>query len=352
MKKKASLISGLLLLLIYFSTSAQAFTLTETVNQAYQTNLDLAIARLNLANAQIDYEKNIANNLFAGSRYIELQGDIMMLQAENTYQQTGNMLIIEIVQSFYTTHQLEHDLILRQKQYDLEQSRLKETQRQYQTGHKGSMELLQQQISYNNAAFALTKAASDLTQHLKEFAHSLNINVQELSISSLPELESLNLSYNEVETIALENSLTLLIRLKAIEAAKADLERLQSQSTPQLDLQRAHNDLTMRELQYQKTQQDLISDISASYNAYQEAKKNIDLAELNLEQAARNLDITERQLQSGLRTQNDLIQAQIALMQAQRGLLNAKLLFHTAQLRLKMHLGFTLGGLFDVETEI
>jgi len=117
----------ILFLIIFFTVSGGSFAaetkemnLSQAINLALENNLNLKIANLDLENAQIDYQKTKANNLLTESRYIELQGDLGLLQAEDNYNQTRNEVIIDVVQKFLQLNQAKKNITAKRKEAELE----------------------------------------------------------------------------------------------------------------------------------------------------------------------------------------------------------------------------------------
>jgi outer membrane protein TolC len=96
-------------------TEPKEIDLSLAVNLALTNNLNLKIADLDLENAQIDYEKTKANNLLTKSRYIELQGDLGLLQAKDNYTQTRNQVIIDVVQKYLQLNQAKKNIMVTDK---------------------------------------------------------------------------------------------------------------------------------------------------------------------------------------------------------------------------------------------
>jgi outer membrane protein TolC len=108
--------------------------LSQAINLALENNLNLKIANLDLENAQIDYEKTKANNLLTESRYIELQGDLGLLQAKDNYTQTGNQVIIDVVQKYLQLNQAKKNITAKSKEAELEKNLLEEVKAQVKAG--------------------------------------------------------------------------------------------------------------------------------------------------------------------------------------------------------------------------
>lgn len=341
---------GTILFLIIFSVfSGELFTaetkeinLGRAINLALDNNLNLKIANLNLENAQIDYEKTKANNLLTESRYIELQGDLGLLQAKDNYNQTGNDVIIDVIQKYLQLNQAKKNIITKSKEVELEKNLLEEVRAQAKAGHRGNLDLLQQENSYNNAVFNLEKANDDYHQSFREFKLELGLNDQEGEEFILVEVEYPKVwRIDEEEALkkATENSFILELRKRQIELDKIDLERAEVAASPELDLRKLKNNIELSDLNFSKTQKELSNSIKKQFYAYKQSINSLDLSQQNLNQARENNSILVEQVKAGLKTKNNLLSAEISLLQAEYSLNSAILNYYTAKLTLQKLIG-------------
>jgi len=100
-----------------FAAEPEEINLSQAINLTLENNLNLKIANLDLENAQIDYQKTKANNLLTESRYIELQGDLGLLQAKDNYNQTRNEVIIDVVQKYLQLNQAKKNIISERRKF-------------------------------------------------------------------------------------------------------------------------------------------------------------------------------------------------------------------------------------------
>jgi len=328
---------------VLFAAEPKEMDLFQAINLALENNLNLKIADLDLKNAQIDYEKTKANNLLTESRYIELQGDLGLLQAKDNYTQTRNQVIIEVVQKYLQLSQAKKGIAIKGKEVELQRNLLEEIKAQVKAGHKGNLDLLQQENKYRNAIFNLEKANDDYHQHFREFKLELGLNSQEQE----EEFNLIEVNYPEIWKIeeeealkkAIENSFTLELRKRQIELAEIDLERGEAAASPELDLQKLKNNVELANLNYEKTQKELINSVSKQYYIYKQAINNLDLSQQNLKQARENNNIIIEQVNAGLKTKNDLLSAEISLLQAENNLKSAILNYYMAKLTLQQLIG-------------
>ncbi len=325
-----------------FAAETKEMNLSQAINLALENNLSLKIAHLDLENAQIDYEKTKANNLLTESRYIELQGDLGLLQAKDNYNQTRNEVIIDVVQKYLQLNQAKKNIISVSKEAELEKNLLEEIRAQVNAGHKGNLDLLQQENRHNNAVFDLEKANDDYHQSFGEFKLELGLDNQEEEEFSLVEVDyPIVWQIDEEEALekAIENSFVLELGKRQIELAKVDLERAEVAASPELDLRKLRNNIELANINFNKTQKELTNSITKQYYTYKQTINSLDLSQQNLNQAQENNSIIIDQVKAGLKTKNDLLSAEISLLQTEYNLNSAILNYYMNKLTMQKLIG-------------
>jgi len=325
-----------------FAAETKEMNLSQAINLALENNLNLKIANLDLENAQIDYEKTKANNLLTESRYIELQGDLGLLQAKDNYTQTRNQVIIDVVQKYLQLNQAKKNITAKGKEAELEKNLLEEVKAQVEAGHKGSLDLLQQENKYNNAVFNLEKANDDYHQSFGEFKLELGLNNQgeeELNLVEVDYPEIWKIGEEEALKMAIENSFTLELMRRQIELAKVDLERAEVAASPELDLRKLRNNIELANLNFNKTQKELANSIRKQFYAYKQSINSLDLSQQNLNQFQESSGIIIDQVKAGLKTKNDLLSAEISLLQAEHSLKSTILNYYMTKLTMQKLIG-------------
>ena len=323
-------------------TEPKEIDLSQAVNLALTNNLNLKIANLDLENAQIDYEKTKASNLLTESRYIELQGDLGLLQAKDNYKQTRNEVIIDVVQKYLQLNQAKKNITTKSKEAELEKNLLEEVKAQVKAGHKGNLDLLRQENKYYNAVFNLEKANDDYQQSFREFKLELGLNNQgeeEFNLVEVNYPEIWKIGEEEALKMAIENSFILELRKRQIELAKVDLERAEVAASPELDLQELKNDVELANLNYDKTQKELNNSIRKQFYVYKQAIDSLDLNQQNLNYERENHGIISEQVRAGLKTKNDLLSAEISLLQTEYNLNSAILNYYMNKLTMQKLIG-------------
>lgn len=306
---------------IFFNTATGAelkeMNLSQAVNLALENNIDLKTANLDLENAQINYEKNKAANLFTNSNYLGLQIGLDLAQAEDNCSQTRNQIIINVVQHYLQLNQVRRDILIKEKQVKLEKKYLEEIKDQVKTGNKGSLDLLKQENRYDNTVFNLERVNDDYRQYLREFKIELGLNQdEEYSFLEVECPRVWQIKEEEVLRETLKNSFSLKVRKRQIELEEVNLERAQVAGVPELDLKKIKNDKELANLDYLKIEKELDSLTKKQYYFFRQAIKSLDLYRQNMVQAQENNDIVVEQVEADLGTETELLSAEINLLQA------------------------------------
>lgn len=338
----------LLFIISGFKATAAEMDVTEAVGHSIDNSIELSIARIELENSRINFRKNEAEIMRTGSRYAELQNELGLLQAENSFSQTENQLVRDTVRIFFQLILSEMELERKEIILELEQRRLDEVEKQVATGHRSQLDLIQQQGNYNSAAFDLEGSRQDLIQDQEEFKYRLGLEeLPPLRGDALSAVEPVEIDLEEFLQKALAAATELQVREKQLELAEIDLNRAREATTPALDLQQKENDLEIARLNIEKSENDARHRFQQMYNGLTRAKNNLQLAEESLEEAEKNHDIVVRQEELGLRTTNDLLSSRISLLGAQQSLYSAVNNYYLTLLEIYEAMGHSLKEVAD-----
>lgn len=311
---------GLLMLLaasgIAGAAGVQEMTLQKAVPAALEKSIEIAISDLSLKNAELEYQKNRANNLMTESRSLLLQAELTLAQAKDTAVQTKNSVVLTITENYLQLGLKQMEIGLNQKQLELEKRLCDEIKAQVSLGHLGQLDLMKQDTRYQNAAFSLQKAQDDYLQLSRKLKADLGIaSAAEARFVPFRLTRLWDITGEEAAQAALKNSFTLEMRNRQIELAQLNLEKVKAVATPELDLQIAANDLQLARLNYEKARGDLTESVQNQYYLFQQSRNKLELNRQSFEQAEANYQIVKKQRTSGLKTENDLLTAQLSMLQ-------------------------------------
>ena len=327
------MVLGMIFSASVWGAEIEKISLLDAVDFTLRHNLDLEIERINLHQAELDYQKSQANNLLTESRYLSRQNELALAQAKDSYLETKNSIIIATVQDYLQLSQLEQEITIKEKRLELETRILADTKAQLREGHLGQLDLLKQEVKYHNAGFELEKTEDDYQQLVKRLKTTLGLDQSvEVIVLAMGEFQVPERSEAEAVEEALLTSFKLVMRADQIELAELDLERAKSKTTPQLDLEKIKADLRLAKLNHEKAQQNLEDEVKNQYYLFRQAVKRWDLSRQNYQIAEENYQIIKRQQQTGLKTENDLLLAELNLLEedynqfsARKNLLNSLL---------------------------
>lgn len=314
----------------------------EAAKLALEKNLEVKIAALNLENSKIDYQKSQANNLLTESRYMQMQSELSLAQAQDVYLQTRNNVIINTIKDYYQALLLQLDQMIKKNQIALEKRLLAETRSQVDSGHLGQLDLLKQESRHETAIFNLEKAQADQQQLMRKIKANLGLeSTQEVHFTSIT-VQRLHLTEEEAYQQALSHSFTLQLKKGRWDLAKVDLERANAKATPELELAKLNNNLEIAELEYKQTKEEIQQSIQNQYFLFQQSRDRLQLTKQTCDQAYENYQIIKKQKEAGLKTENDLLTAQLNSLQEDYNQQTAWMNYLINQLQLQKLMGIEI----------
>ena len=343
----------LVLLLNGLALAEQApVDINRAIELAQQENIELAIAGLELANAELDYQKNKLSNLATASKVVELQGELARINARENYRQLKNRVIIDTIGQFLQLIQLDSEIAISEEEVELQRRRLQGTEAQVEVGYKGLLDLFEQQREYQKSLIGLEKARDDLQQQLKELRMAICLKQEEeILLPKLEEPKIWELAETASIKTALDNNSLLGIKERQITLADANLNRARVADTPKLDLERLENELELAKFDLVLERQKLETAVQRNYYLYKQAIKNMDITRKTRKQALENLKIIKEQEAAGLVTKNDLLEARVSLLKAEKEHLAGIINYYIKQLQLKEKMGLEVEVVIDVREE-
>lgn len=347
------IISSLLVLIISGNCLGQEMKLQleETLELALKNNLELKIAGVELKNARLAYRKNELQNLLSNSRFLQLQGELALAQAEESYRQARNNQLIFMGGNYLKLIQTGEGIVLRKKEAELEEKKLKEVKAQVKVGYKGELDLFEQQNNYQTALFELERAVDDRKQLMKEFKTELGLkdeNNLQLVIPQRPVIWEI--TEKEAVDMAIKNSTILKLKTKQLELAEYDLARARVSDTPELELQEMENNLKLAELNLKKEEQGLKYEVGKQYYLFKQSVKKLRIMKQNQLQAEENYSIIQEQEKAGLVTKNDLLAAEVNLFKGKNNYLLALNEYYLNQFQLQQVMGLKAEVIIDDRT--
>ncbi len=319
--------SGLILILILFlmmtvnSYAESGLSLGEVIELADENDVDLKISVLELDNARLNYEMSRAQNLRTESRYQELSAELAYNQAQEENRQTRTGIYIGLIRDYHNIVEINQELEIAVKERDLARKRLEDKELEVEQGLSSRINLLQQQIAYNNTEFDLISLEADLEQAERQFKSRLDLDYLPELTSRIQPVGSLDLgAREEIVAKTLDESFQLEAARINRELSEIDLRRAEAVQTPELELQEHKNQRELADLEIIQVEESVEEDALEQYHQVEQSYRQIELAVDNLEQASEHRRITREQREAGLVSASALEEAELEHLQAELNL--------------------------------
>lgn len=321
---------------------------SETIERALEHSIDLKIARLELENAEIEYEKTQAEELSTQSRYDELQAELQMDQARESFQGQKRGTIISITEMYLEILTSREEIEILEKQKQLQKRQLEVTEAQYEAGYTGRMSLAGAEHAYENAQIELEYSRRELEHKIQEFRDEIClIDDVDFKLAEVEQPAVMDYSREETVNMILENDFSLEVDQRQVELNEVSLERARVSGVSRLDEKQLENNLELANLNLEQNTRRIKNQARSQFNSFQRTAEQMRMSEKSLEQEQENFKITEEQYRAGTRTENELLSAEIDLLEAENRLNGAIINYLISELNLMQSMGLDLGRVYD-----
>ncbi|WP_027338976.1 TolC family protein [Halonatronum saccharophilum] len=325
----------------------QSIEVREAIELMLEDSIDVHIARLELENAMIDYEKSQGNNLLRQSDSFDWEARLNFIEAEDNYYRKEVGLIKEILSQYSDLNLAQLDLQVRKMQFEIEEFRLARDEQEADRGYKNQLELLSRRNSYNNVLFNLDRAKRDLRERERIFKTSLNLDESKIKLDLLSVGETFEISKDEFLEEALNNNLLLQLRGDRLRLSEIEFEDAKLRDMPRLDLKIRENSLEIARMQREVFERDLRASLEGEYYNFIERVKELEMSASNLKELRDRESLVFREEEKGLRSTEDLLLAQIEVLQAKQSYQRAVLNYYISKLEIKEEMGWKVEVLID-----
>lgn len=332
------------------SAEVKNLDLESAINIAKEQNQELKLATLNLEKAKLEYQESKANNLLEQSRYNELEAEINLRSAQNTYQDTNYQVVNNTIEQYTSLWLSGLDLKIKDKKVELEKRLLEEAKAQYQIGDIGSVDLLEQENAYKDAQFNLETARDDYLQSIREFKTTLGLGEEELVLSDLEYTGSWQITEDEAVNIALEKSVNLQLKNDELKLTKIDLERAEVFSA-ELDKKIKQIAVEIARVEKESTREEVINTTREAYYQFKQAVKNLELKKERLTEAEEKYNLRKEQYEAGLITSTEVLEYEVNMMETKYDYLSAIADCYLKEQALRQKMNQEFGVLVNDSTE-
>lgn len=294
----------------------ETIQLGEAVKLALEVSIDHRIAKLEWEQAQIAYQKAMADNLLAQSTYNQRLAELNLLKGETTYKKSIANTVITAVRRFTEVELAIRDVQIRGEQLMQSQKAYALALKKAETQNASEHDVLDAKAALAKSQAEFEKAQDTLVENQKAFFLVTGTD-QYLPDGELP-LAPLEVELGEALPIVLDSSVALKEANENLELARLDLERLLLDETAELLMREARNKVFLAELRLEQSQVSITQEVTAAYNAAYHGLRAYETACISRELQDKQYGVTQRQVAAGLKTEEDLTKAQIALWEADR----------------------------------
>ena len=341
MRNKKIYIVLSLVLLLFSSTvmgaEVKTLNLQSAVDMALEQNLNLKEEKINLEKSQLQYEKQNANNLLTQSEYNELQAEYSLKAAKNSYKNIYDSIIKNVVNQYTNLWLSEYNLQIREKRMEVEELLLEEAKAKYEIGDIGSLDLLDQENSYEDARYNLKTSRDDYEQSLREFRTTLGIDNIKIDLEELPKINIWETNEKEVVKTSLENSINLQLKEMDLKLAKLDKKRAEI-SASTIDKKIKEKTVEAAEVAQKRIKRELENSSIMVYYDYLHAVEEMNLKKKSWEKSKKNYDLKEEQYNKGLITKSELLNFELTKMQSKYDYMSSIANYYNKRISLKQQM--------------
>jgi outer membrane protein TolC len=312
-------ILSILIILVYllvlgFSQEKKILTFSDALNIALQNNRDLLVAKINLQNAENDYNDKKADptTLILSLKQSELNLKLERVRFNNTKLQ----IIQSVRNSYFNVLEAQSQLRLLEKQVVLAQEQLQATQNKYKLSNATLLDVQQAEINLLSAQNNYKLGESNLKTAWSQFWETLGVKPMDVILQELP-LTTFDLKLDDLVSIAKENLTTLVQLQNNIELYDLQVKLYDNDYTPKSQLRSAQSSLESAKTNFEQTLANTIITIAQRLDQLINNLEKVKIQEKSLQVAQENYKIDKLRLDAGLITKIQLLNTEINLIKAE-----------------------------------
>lgn len=328
-------------------SSATSISVEEVIQRALAHDVAAQIAQLNLENARITYQRNMAVNLLSGSEYNRRSAESGLRTAEITYANRKADVAMNAVNQYFSLLSRELGVEISKAQVEVARINLDSTRRRANLGTASRLDVLDAEVDLGSVEMSLTQAVNNLAAAQETLANILGMQAAELPgldpEPALPDFPIDAIDLEEAIQRALAHSSSLIGAQTSLELAQMEREQALAEGVALLDQKAAELKVRVAELELEQAERSVRLAVIAAYQDLVRAKEAMDVEEIQLTLARERHKLVQQQFEVGLRTQSESIGADVTLLQARQRELTARNNYYNAVLAFQKVLGAPIG---------
>lgn len=313
-----------------------AITMDKAIEVAYDSNLALRMARLELDHAEKQLVKAQADAALAPSPVGLRQAEVAVETQKLLLEQTRRQVDLQVRSAYYAAISKTQQRAIAEKNLDQVQEQLMIITAKQDEGLATKLDVVNSEKSLLQAQGSLDSALAEEELAVLELKRVMGLPYTD-KISVEPSdtlIESVELLPEQVVEKVLTNSLDLMRLQWALEISQMQEESARNEYTAPLIKDIYANRRMKAELDLKEATRNTYLQAKQAWNSLRQAEFHVELSEKELEAAEENYRITKVRFDGGLEIPNNLLRAQISLTSAQHGLVNAIFEYNLARIRL------------------
>jgi len=298
----------------------EVLTLNEVLKKLTENNLEIKKASLNLANANIAYQKGLATYLQTESKIDQEQTKLNWERAQWTFQRTKSQIQLGVISDYINLKNLKAKLPLQEKSLAIAGRNFKRVKEKVEAGIAGKTAELGAEINLRIAQQGLSQIQRDLEKANKSFVYSTGIeNPLEYDFVSVFEFEGslITKSLDEYIQQALNKRKEIKFAQKDVEIANLKVEKLRIENASSLDVDKALNDLKLSQIALESQKENIKEDVQNKYYSLKAVEDQISLQAMQLEKSEEELENARQQFQMEMIIEDDLASQEISYQKAE-----------------------------------
>ncbi|NMB12555.1 MAG: TolC family protein [Firmicutes bacterium] len=313
-----------------------AITMDKAIEVAYDSNLALRMARLELDHAEKQLVKAQADAALAPSPVGLRQAEVAVETQKLLLEQTRRQVDLQVRSAYYAAISKTQQRAIAEKNLDQVQEQLMIITAKQDEGLATKLDVVNSEKGLLQAQGSLDSALAEEELAVLELKRVMGLPYTD-KISVEPSdtlIESVELLPEQVVEKVLTNSLDLMRLQWALEISQMQEESARNEYTAPLIKDIYANRRMKAELDLKEATRNTYLQAKQAWNSLRQAEFHVELSEKELEAAEENYRITKVRFDGGLEIPNNLLRAQISLTSAQHGLVNAIFEYNLARIRL------------------
>lgn len=315
---------------------ALAINIDRAVEVAYDNNLSLAMARLDLEHAEKQLTKAQADATLSPSPVTLRQAEVAVETQKLLLEQTRRQVDLQARSAYYEAVSKTQQRAIAERNFAQVEEQQRIIAAKHEEGLATKLDLVNAEKSVLQAKSSLESALAGEELAILElkrilglaFAEQIDIEPSDIAT------ESLDLSPEQIVERVLTNSLDLIRLQWGLEISQMQEESARNEYTAPLIKEIYANRRMKAELDLKEATRATYLQAKQASNSLRQAENHLRLAEKELEAAEESYQITKTRFDGGLEIPNNLLRAQIGLTSAQHGVVTAVFEYNLARIRL------------------